>query len=227
APPATPAPTVAPPAGGAVLGAPTNLRGVSVPSVVLPENFLCDGTDPAIPGWTVVDCQQMPSFQAGVTTLVARRVDDGRFGVFVLFLDGGNLVSLYEAQEPAPDTWMSVTVVLGDFHFDDAAEVWVGYRYAGTGQYLDLDVLDPRPEGPDFPATRDIFLGGLQGLDHGQVDMRPGGATVLTPVYADSDPNCCPSSFRVREISWASGNWRINAGTTYPAASAPSVVSDF
>jgi hypothetical protein len=213
--------------GGVRLGQPTNLQGVSVPTVSLPSDFLCDGTDPGIPGWTLVDCQQMPSYNAGVTTLVTRRVDDGSFGVFVLFQEEGALRSLFEAYEPGAGTWDSVTVQLGDFHFDDGAEVWVGYRYAGSGSYLDLDVLDPQPEGPDFPATREFFLGGLQGLDGGQVDMHPGGATVLSSVYAGSDPNCCPSSFLVREITWAADEWRIDTGTTYPAASAPAVFSDF
>ena len=63
----------------------------------------------------------------------------------------------------------------------------------------------------------------MQGLDGGQVEMHPGGATVLTSVYAGSDPNCCPSSFLVREISWAANEWRIDAGTVYPAASTPAM----
>ncbi len=231
APVPTVAPTVAPPppppAGGFVLGQPTNLQASVVPAVSLPSDYVCDGSDPGIPGWHVVDCQYMPSYEAGVVTLVAQRNDDGSFGVFVLFQEEGMLRSLFEAYEPGPGTWSGVTVQVGDFHFDDGAEVWVGYRYAGSGQYLDLDVLDPQPEPADFPATRNFFLGGLQSLDHGRVDIHPGGATVLTAVYAGSDPNCCPSSFLVREVSWAADQWRIDAGTAYPAAAVPSVPSDF
>ena len=213
--------------GGVRLGQPTNLQAVSVPAVSLPSNYLCDGSDPGIPGFTLSDCQQMPSYNAGLTTLVMRSDTDGAYAVFVLFQEEGALRSLFEGYEPGAGTWDSVTVQLGDFHFDDGAEVWVGYRYAGSGSYLDLDVLDPQPEGPDFPATREFFLGGVQGLDGGQVEMHPGGATVLTSVYAASDPNCCPSSFLVREISWAANEWRIDAGTVFPAASAPPVFTDF
>ncbi len=224
APPATPAPTVAPPPpppGLSPLGSTTNLHYTPSGAVTLPDDFVCDGTDPGIPGWTMQDCQYQPSYQNGLTTLVARRNDDSSFGVFVLFHDGGYLTSLYEAYEPGPGTWDSVTVVVGDFHFDDGAEVWVGYRYAGTGHYLDLDVLDPLPDH--------IFLRGLQGLDHGQVDVHPGGATVQTAVYGPSDPNCCPSQFKVQEISFAvaTNDWRINAGTDYPADSTPPITSDF
>lgn len=229
APTVAPTPSVAPPPppSGAVLGAPTNLQASTVPAVSLPSDYYCDGSDPGIPGWHVVDCQYMPSYEAGVVTLVAQRNDDSSFGVFVLFQEEGMLRSLFEAYEPGAGTWSSVTVQVGDFHFDDGAEVWIGYRYAGTGQYLDLDVLDPQPEPDDFPATRNFFLGGLQGLDHGQVDLHPGGATVLSAVYGPSDAGCCPSNFLLREITWASNQWRINAGTTYPAASAPAVVTDF
>jgi hypothetical protein len=232
APAPTIAPTVAPPppppsAGGVVLGQPTNLQAAAVPAVALPPDYTCDGSDPGIPGWHVVDCQYMPSYEAGVVTLVAQRNDDGSYGVFVLFQEEGMLRSLFEAYEPGAGTWSGVTVQVGDFHFDDGAEVWIGYRYAGTGQYLDLDVLDPQPEPADFPASRNFFLGGLQGLDHGSVDLHPGGATVLSAVYGASDPGCCPSSFLVREVTWAADQWRINAGTTYPAASVPPVPSDF
>lgn len=213
--------------GGVRLGQPTNLQAASSPVVSLPSGYICDGSDPGIPGWVVEDCQQMPSYNAGVTTLVARSAGDGSFAVFVLFQEEGALRSTFEAYEPGAGTWESVTVQLGDYHFDDGAEIWVGYRYAGTGGFLDLDVIDPQPEGPDFPATRDFFLGGLQGLDGGQVDLHPGGATVLTSVYAGSDPNCCPSSFLVREISWAANEWRVDAGTTFPAASTPDVFTDF
>jgi len=213
--------------GGARLGQPTNLQAVSVPTVSLPSDYICDGSDPGIPGFTLADCQQMPSYNDGLTTLVMRSASDGAFAVFVLFREAGALRSAYEAYEPGAGTWDSVTVQLGDYHFDDGAEVWVGYRYAGSGSYLDLDVLDPQPEGPAFPAIREFFLGGLQGLDGGQVELHPGGATVLSSVYAGSDPNCCPSSFLVREISWAANEWRIDAGTTYPAASTPEVFTDF
>lgn len=180
----------------------------------------CPGYDPGIPGWTVQDCQYMPSYSNGVQVLVLRRNDDGRFAVAALFLSGGNWVQRYWAEEAMPGIWSSVTVMVGDFHFDDGAEVWVGYRYDGSGGYLDIDVLDARPDGS-------FFLGGLQGLDHGQVRLHPGGASVVTAVYADSEPNCCPGHFLVREVTFASGQWQINGGTTYAADAVPPVAGDF
>lgn len=224
APPATPAPTAAPPppppSGLTALGAPTNLQYNPSPSVVLPDSFACDS--PAnIPGWIEQDCQYQPSYLDGIVAIVARRADDQSFGVFVLHHEEGNLVSIYEAIEPGAGTWGTVKVVVGDFNADDGAEVWVGYRSTGSGGYLDVDVLDPRPDH--------FFLGGLQGISHGQVDVHPGGATVVTAVYVGDDANCCPSQFLVQEISFAgaTNDWRINNGTTYPAASTPPITSDF
>lgn len=218
--PTAPAPTPAPGGSGAVLPAVANLQATPGGGVTLPGTFSCGAGDPGIPGWTVADCQEMPSYADGVTTLVLRRNDDGRFGVVVLFASGGSLVQRYRAEEDGPGMWNDVVVQLGDFNGDDGAEVWIGYRYDGSGGYLDLDVLDPRPDGS-------FLLGGLQSLDHGVADMHPGGATVQQAVYAASDPGCCPSSVRQREISFSGGQWRVTAGSDYPSASAPAISGDF
>jgi len=224
--PTAPAPTPAPGGSGgsggsgAVLPAAANLQATPGGGVTLPTTFTCGAGDPGIPGWTVADCQEMPSYADGVTTLVLRRNDDGRFGVVVLFASGGSLVQRYRAEEDGPGMWNDVVVQLGDFNGDDGAEVWIGYRYDGSGGYLDLDVLDPRPDGS-------FLLGGLQSLDHGVADMHPGGATVQQAVYAASDPGCCPSSVRQREISFSGGQWRVTAGSDYPSASAPAISGDF
>jgi len=221
--PTAPAPTPAPGGSGgsgAVLPAVANLRATPGGGVTLPATFTCGAGDPGIPGWTVADCQEMPSYADGVTTLVLRRNDDGRFAVAVLFSSGGSLVQRYRAEEEGPGVWNDVVVQLGDFNGDDGAEVWIGYRYDGSGGYLDLDVLDPRPDGS-------FLLGGLQSLDHGVADMHPGGATVQQAVYAASDPGCCPSSVRQREISFSGGQWRVTAGSDYPSASAPAISGDF
>lgn len=221
--PTAPAPTPAPGGSGgsgAVLPAVANLQATPGGGVTLPATFSCGAGDPGIPGWTVADCQEMPSYADGVTTLVMRRNDDGRFGVVVLFASGGSLVQRYRAEEEGPGVWNDVVVQLGDFNGDDGAEVWIGYRYDGSGGYLDLDVLDPRPDGS-------FLLGGLQSLDHGVADMHPGGATVQQAVYAASDPGCCPSSVRQREISFSGGQWRVTAGSDYPSASAPAISGDF
>ncbi len=208
---AGPGPTA--PASAAVLGAPTNLQATPSGGITLAGGFLC-GDDPSIPGWVVDDCQQMPSFGDGLTSLVLHSAADGRLAVAVLFRSGATLVQRYGAAESGPGVWSAVTVQVGDFHFDDAAEVWIGYRYDGTGQYLDFDVLDPRPDGS-------VFLGGLQGLDHGVVRVHPGGASVQSAVYAASDPGCCPSTMLQREVTFSADQWWIDAGASYPAAATP------
>ncbi|MEQ1872757.1 MAG: hypothetical protein ABL953_03435 [Ilumatobacteraceae bacterium] len=214
-------PTLGPPPFllGTPLGAPTNLIATPGGGITL-FDYTCSGFDPGIPGWHLEDCQIMPSYSDGVQVLVLRRNDDGRFGVAVLFRSGINWVQRYFAEEPDAGVWSDVTVVLGDMHFDDGAEVWVGYRYAGSGGYLDIDVLDPLPDGV-------FFLGGLQGLDHGSVELHPGGATVVTAVYADGEPNCCPGHFLVRDVTFDSGQWEIDNGLLYTADAVPSISGDF
>lgn len=212
-------PPTAPPPSGSALGGPTNLIATPGGGITL-SGEACPGFDPGIPGWHVQDCQYQPSYSDGVQVLVLRRNDDGRFGVAVLFLSGGNWVQRYFAEEPDAGIWSDVTVMVGDFHFDDGAEIWVGYRYDGSGGYLDIDVLDPLPGGV-------YFLGGLQGLDHGLVDLHPGGATVVTAVYADGEPNCCPGHFLVREVTFAGAQWQIDGGTTYSPDAVPALTGDF
>ena len=222
-----PSPSTTAPAGGGggggaatALPSTTNLQATPGGGVTLPASYSCAFGDAGIPGWTTDYCQEMPSYSDGLMALVLHRNDDGRFAVVVLFRSGTNLVQRYRAEEEGPGVWADVVVELGDYNADDGAEVWVGYRYDGSGGYLDLDVLDPRPDGS-------FVLGGVQGLDHGVVDLHPGGATLQQAVYAASDPGCCPSTVRQRAISFSGGQWRITTGTDYPAASAPALTGDF
>ena len=214
APPA-PATTVAPPppAPGTPLGAPTFLQ-YEPDTIIMPAGFSCADGDPGIPGWTIDDCQEAPSYSNGVLVVTLHRNDDGRLAVSVLFQSAGQYHQRYFAGEEGPGILSAITVNLGDYHFDDGVEVWIGYRYQGTGQYLDLDVLDPLPDGS-------FFLGGLQGLDHGGVDLHPGGATVRDAIYGASDPGCCPSQIRHRQVFFQANQWLIDAGVLFPTASEP------
>ena len=163
-----------------------------------------------------------PSFSNGVVVMVQRENGDGHYRVIVFFKQNGSTdyLSRYVAEEPSAGTWSSVHAIVGDYNADDGAEVWVGYRAAGTGGYLDLDVLDPRPNGS-------FFLGGLQGLPKGAIHVRPGGADVSSAVYAGSDPTCCPSSMRNQQIAHLGDQWYLTAGASTPSGSAPVVTSDF
>ena len=206
---------------GNELGQPTNLQP-DAGSIFLPGDLANCDSDPGMPGFHNSECVASPSFSDGLVVMVQQENGDGHYRVVVFFKQPGSAdyASRFVAEESGAGTWSNVHVEVGDYNSDDGVEVWVGYRVAGTGGYLDLDVLDPRSDGS-------FFLGGLQGLAKGRVDVQPGSADVMSAVYAGSDPNCCPSSMLLQKIIPSAGAWRINAGTTYPTASAPPSGSDF
>ena len=206
---------------GTELGQPTNLAP-DVGTIFLPGDLANCDSDPGMPGFHNSECVASPSFSDGLVVMVQQENGDGHYRVVVFFKQPGSAdyASRFVATEPGAGTWSNVHVEVGDYNADDGVEVWVGYRVAGTGGYLDLDVLDPRPDGS-------FFLGGLQGLAKGRVDVQPGSADVISAVYAGSDPNCCPSTMLLQKIIPSAGTWRINTGTAYPTASAPPSGSDF
>lgn len=194
----------------------TNLQPSNAISFTLPPGGeVCADFTP--PGWVTDSCQSFVALE-NFYAVVQREAGDGHFRVVVLVPDGGaDWISEYVAEEPGAGVWSAVTVVPGSFHFGsgpfngDAMGLWVGYRYDGTGQYLDVDVVEWNEDGT---ATR----GALKELDHGGVDLRAGGADVRSAVYGPSDPGCCPSQVRVQTIDYRPtvNRWHIDTGTLVP-----------
>ena len=126
--------------------------------------------------------------------------------------------------------WVEAYRTIGEFDFelsavdlyiDDFAGIgfpaaFIGYRIDGSGQYLDFDIVQLEATGLD--------VRGIRGIDHGNVAL-PAGApgVVVAAVYADSDPNCCPTSMLHQNLAYVSGAWGVTDGTLYPTASAPGV----
>lgn len=191
----------------------------------MPAGFDClsfndpvTGGDPGIPGWGVEECYQAPSYAGQMIVLKLYRRDDGRPGVAVLFPVGDHFEQRYFAQFE-PDVLDAISIFLEDLNGDDGVEAWIGYKYQGTGKYLDFEVLDPRPDGS-------FFLGGVHSIDHGRVDLHPGGATVRLPLYQLGDPNCCPSLVLHRIVAFDGTNWLINEGFEYFPATEPPLTLD-
>lgn len=226
-----PAPTAAPATttpGSSLLPPNTKLQPSAALTFALPAgDDFC--TDFVPPGWVPYSCANLVSL-ANFYVVVQRQAGDGHFRVVLMVpTSGTDYQSEYIAEEPAAGTWSDVKVVHGSFHFGsgpfngDGEGLWVGYRYEGTGQYLDLDVVEWNEDGT---ATR----GALKELDHGAVHVRPGGADIVTAVYGPSDPGCCPSQVLKQTLTYvaSSNRWRIDAGTLLaPDDPAASVTSDF
>jgi hypothetical protein len=183
-------------------------------AIALDAAFACEA-DPGIPGFTVVDCQVAPSHQNGVLTLVLSRIDSGALAFAVLFRNAGQWQQRFGANFE-PEQLSGIAVGLEDLNGDDGVEVWVKYTYLGSGGFVDLEVIDPRPDGS-------VVLGGLGGVENGAVSLRPGGALTRNTLFASSDPGCCPSLVVHRNIFFRDGRWVIDAGESFPAASEPPV----
>jgi hypothetical protein len=125
-------------------------------------------------------------------------------------------VEAYRTTEAEDFELAAVDLYIGDYAGIGYPSAFIGYRYDGSGGYLDFDIVQVRPEGG-------LDVRGIQGLDHGNVGMpvdEPG--VVVSAVYGDSDPNCCPSQMLYRDLAYVDGAWRLTAGTLYPTADAPS-----
>lgn len=206
----TPTPGAAQPNDFVPLGNVTNLQfadgAITVPAAALD----CE-SDLGIPGYTTVGCGG--ALNALVLTL--RRVDTGEWVAAVLYLDGDTWTSQWVAYEPAPGVWENVDFRVGEYGANGEPTVWIGYRYAGTGGYLDLDVAQQFADGG-------FQVSGEQGLDKGNFGVEGAATTAVRDViYAAADPTCCPSSERHRYLRFIDGQWMINSGLTYPTGTAP------
>ena len=146
-----------------------------------------------------------------------RRNDTGQYRVVVLLDSGIGFISQFIADEPEPDTWGGVTIRVEDRNGDGGDEAWIGYRHIGTGDYLDLDIIELRPETPDQQWA-------LKELPKGIVKLAPGGASVFAAFFTDTDPGCCPSKFDLFGVAWTGIEWvKVNpdlvdaAGLDLPA----------
>jgi hypothetical protein len=194
-----------------VLTAPVTLQ-FDETGVVLPDGFSCEDPAPADLGFTVLTCEQAPSYNDGVIALTLQG-GSGELAVAVLFEQGGQFRQRFIAEFPA-DVLSGIEVQLADLNGDDGVEVWIGYHYLGTGGFMDLDVVDPRPDGT-------FFVGGLAGLEKGAGDIHPGGVTVRNALYASTDPGCCPSLVVHREVFFAAGQWQVDAGEVFDVGAEP------
>ncbi len=108
--------------------------------------------------------------------------------------------------EPAAGTWDSVTIVAADIDSGPNQELVSGVRYAGTGGYLDVDVIDIRSGDPAVVAA-------LPGLESATVYAEASaGLHIWLPNFAPGDPLCCPSSWSEYILASAGGSWVASAG---------------
>ncbi len=121
-------------------------------------------------------------------------------------------VPMLAALEPGdPNTWSDISIITANIDSGPNDELVVGVRLAGTGDYLDLTVIDIRSDAPTVVAV-------YNGISNGTAVLREGeGVEFWNGVYADGDPGCCPSSFqRFTMFATDLGDWLVVAGPSVP-----------
>ena len=148
--------------------------------------------------------------------VISYRIPEGKRVVEVYVRVGTFWVEAYRTIEEFAFELSAVDLYIDDFAGIGYPAAFIGYRIDGSGQYLDFDIVQLEATGLD--------VRGIRGIDHGNVAL-PAGApgVVVSAVYADSDPNCCPTSMLHQNLAYVSGAWGVTDGTLYPTASAPGV----
>lgn len=147
--------------------------------------------------------------------VISYRIPEAKRVVEAYVKVGSSWVENYRTTEDFDFELTAVNLYIGDYAGIGHPAAFIGYRIDGSGHYLDFDIVQSRGDG-----TLDVR--GLRGIDHGNVGL-PGDepGVVISAVFADSDPNCCPTSMMYQGLDYVGGAWSVNGGTLYPTASQP------
>lgn len=109
--------------------------------------------------------------------------------------------------------YANVTAEVADITGDGNDELLLGYRSEGTGQILDVDVIDTTSDGTPRVLAHDQ-------LYKGTAIVRPGRLVTYEPVYREADANCCPTWIARSTVRFRDGALRVDAGPRVPTADA-------
>ena len=212
-----PAPTAAPPAPTAPPFAGYTPLGESR-LVMLPEddNVFNVGEFTCVGGISFDYGEVEQCVEQDDLIVISYRIPEGKRVVEVYVRVETFWVEAYRTIEEFDFELSAVDLYIDDFAGIGYPAAFIGYRIDGSGQYLDFDIVQLEATGLD--------VRGIRGIDHGNVALPAGGlGVVVSAVYADSDPNCCPTSMLHQNLAYVSGAWSLTDGTLYPTASAPGV----
>jgi hypothetical protein len=117
-----------------------------------------------------------------------------------------NWVPVLRAVQAAPGVWADFTIVTGNIDSGENDELVSGIRVAGTGSYLSVNVVDIRSGNPRSMAVYNEIPNGI-------AILRPNnGIELWASVFADTDPECCPSTFQQYTITATGSNWYVDTG---------------
>lgn len=150
--------------------------------------------------WNAVGGQRMWTLTKGASA-------NSRFFVIVWQQSAPNVWRpVLRAVEEAAGQWADATVRTGNIDSGANDELVVGFRTAGTGGYLDMEIVDIRSGSPRVVA---VFPGAAKGA---AVLVPGGGVDVWSAVYGTGEPVCCPSGFQQYQILPSPGGWIVVEG---------------
>ena len=121
-----------------------------------------------------------------------------------------NWLPVMRIVQAAPGVWDDINIVTGNIDTGENDELVSGIRIAGTGGYLSVNVVDIRSGNPRSMAVYNEIPGGIAAL-------RPNnGVELWSAVYADTDPECCPSHFQQYALVAAGSDWFVVTGPSVP-----------
>jgi hypothetical protein len=113
----------------------------------------------------------------------------------------------------AGPSYANVTAEVADITGDGADELLLGYRSEGTGQILDVDIVDTARDGSARVVAHDE-------LYKGTVVVHTGRLVTYAPVYKKSDANCCPTWIQRSTVRFRDGAFEVTPGARTPTAQA-------
>ncbi len=208
APPPPPPPTAPPAVDYSPLGASRLVMLPEDDNVFNVDEFIC-ANDIFFELGQLEQCVQQDDLM-----VISYRIPEAKRVVEVYARVGTFWVENYRTTEDYDFELTAVDLFIGDYAGIGRPAVFIGYRTDGSGSFLDFDIVQSEAGGFD--------VRGIRGIDHGNVGLptdEPG--VVISAVYADADPNCCPTSMLYQDLAYVDGAWAVTPGTLYPTAAAP------
>lgn len=128
-------------------------------------------------------------------------------------------VPALDVHEDFEGAWTAARFAQGDFDGDGADELLFGARIAGSGGYLELDIVDITGGNP--------VVGAHLELERGAAIGESGRVRTQEAFYAPTDAACCPTKVNRLTIRLVNGSWRVVDSEQVPAGSPPSFTSQF
>ena len=146
-----------------------------------------------------VECDLVTAKGVDLAWMVAEHRATGELRSYVFRrLVGQQWTVALSAEDADPIEIAGVVVRTEDASGDGQPEIVFGFRHQGTGQILELDVVE---------APGKVVL--HRELDKGSATVRAGQIDDWSAQFDADDANCCPSTFLHTVIRFTDGAWRL------------------